>query len=107
LLDSDRLSIIALESTAMRQIRDDAGNDWVVYEVSPMNNHWTAIGSLPEGYRGGWLCFESASEKRRLSPAPSGWEDLSLDALNGLLGTAVQVRRSPKPTIQAPPPPRL
>jgi hypothetical protein len=87
----------------MRQIRDAAGIEWVVYEVNPTTNQWTAIASLPEGYRGGWLCFESATEKRRLTPPPSGWEDLSLEALNGLLGSAVQARRSAKPVVQTPP----
>jgi hypothetical protein len=88
----------------MRQIRDAAGVEWVVFEVNPRTNQWKAIQSLPEGYRGGWLCFESASEKRRLTPPPSGWEELSLEALSGLLGNAVQVRRPAKPAVQVPPP---
>lgn len=87
----------------MRQIRDAAGVEWMVYEVNPTTNQWAALHSLPEGYRGGWLCFESATEKRRLTPPPSGWEDLPLDALNVLLGNAVQVRRSMKPSIHTPP----
>lgn len=88
----------------MRQIRDAAGIEWMVYEVKPITNQWAALASLPEGYRSGWLCFESATEKRRLTSPPTGWEDFSLEALNNLLGTAVQVRRSAKPTIQARPP---
>jgi hypothetical protein len=87
----------------MRQIRDAAGVEWVVYEVNPSTSQWPALQSLPEGYRGGWLCFESATEKRRLTSPPSGWEDLPLAALHGLLGNAVQVRRSVKRAIQAPP----
>ena len=31
--------------------------------------------TLTEGYGGGWLTFESLSEKRRLLPIPTGWED--------------------------------
>ena len=89
----------------MRQIRDAAGVEWVVYEVNPMVNQWARLHSLPEGYQSGWLCFESATEKRRLTPLPSGWESLPLDALNGLLGTAVEVRRSAKPSVQARPGP--
>lgn len=35
-----------------------------------------------------WLCFESRTERRRLSPAPDGWFDLPEDELEDLLGTA-------------------
>lgn len=78
----------------MRQIRDDAGVEWMVYEVNPAAGAWRSIDSLPEGYRNGWLCFESSSEKRRLTPLPAGWEDLPIEQLSSLLGTAVLVRRA-------------
>jgi hypothetical protein len=87
----------------MRQIRDAAGTEWMVYQVNPTTNRWNALESLPEGYRAGWLCFESASEKRRLISPPSDWEDLPTEALNRLLGDAVQVRRSATPIVQQPP----
>ncbi|HZI41757.1 MAG TPA: hypothetical protein VFD67_08635 [Gemmatimonadaceae bacterium] len=77
----------------MRQIRDAAGIEWMVYEVNPVSSEWRSIESLPEGFRSGWLCFESSTEKRRLTPLPSGWENLPLDQLSGLLVTAAQVRR--------------
>ena len=77
----------------MRQIRDDAGIEWMVYAVNPVVSEWRAVGSLPEGYRNGWLCFESPTEKRRLTPLPTGWEDLPIEQLSTLLGSAVQVRR--------------
>ena len=80
----------------MRQIRDAAGIEWMVYEVNPTAGEWRSIESLPEGYRSGWLCFESSSEKRRLTPLPSEWQELPLDQLNGLLGSAVPVRRQAK-----------
>ena len=80
----------------MRQIRDAAGNEWMVYEVNPVSSEWRSIESLPEGYRGGWLCFESTTEKRRLTPLPPGWQDLTLDQLGGLLLSAVLVRRPVK-----------
>ena len=89
----------------MRQIRDAAGIEWMVYEVHPGTNQWASIQSLPEGYRSGWLCFESATEKRRLTPPPLGWEDLPSEKLSRLLGDAVLVRRSPKPSFQEPPAP--
>lgn len=78
----------------MRQIRDAAGVEWMVYEVNPVVGEWRSIASLPEGYRSGWLCFESPTEKRRLTPLPSGWQELPLDQLGGLLVSAEQVRRA-------------
>lgn len=32
---------------------------------------------LTTGLEHGWLCFESASEKRRLAPVPADWETCS------------------------------
>lgn len=37
-----------------------------------------------------WLCFESATERRRLSPIPEGWEHASDEALETLLSLAVK-----------------
>ena len=78
----------------MRQIRDDAGIEWMVYEVNPAAGVWRSIESLPEGYRNGWLCFESPTEKRRLTPLPQGWQDLPIDQLAILLGSASLVPRA-------------
>lgn len=36
----------------------------------------------------GWLCFESANEKRRLAPPPSGWDALTDDELAELWALA-------------------
>jgi len=80
----------------MRQLRDEAGVEWTVYAVSPGASEWRSLDGLPENYRSGWLCFESATEKRRLTPLPLGWEALPLEQLTGLLGNAVQVQRSVK-----------
>ena len=78
----------------MRQIRDAAGVEWTVYEVNPVATPFRAIGSLPEGYKNGWLCFECPNEKRRLTPLPPGWDELPLEQLGALLLTAVLVKRS-------------
>jgi len=81
----------------MRQLRDEAGVEWMVYAVNPVGaNEWRSIESLPQSYRSGWLCFESATEKRRLTPLPPEWENLPLEQLAGLLGTAILVQRSVK-----------
>jgi hypothetical protein len=46
---------------------------------------------IPEALRGGWLCFESSSAKRRLAPVPLGWDDLDDEALRSLLVEASPV----------------
>ena len=80
----------------MRQLRDEAGVDWVVYAVDPAASERRSAECLPESYRAGWLCFESATEKRRLTPLPPGWESLPVEKLTGLLSDAVLVQRAPK-----------
>ena len=44
-------------------------------------------------YSGGWLCFESEGEKRRLAPVPPGWEEAGPDRLSMLLQAAKRVMR--------------
>ena len=39
---------------------------------------------------GGWLCFESATEKRRLPPIPRNWESASEERLNLLCRVATE-----------------
>jgi len=50
--------------------------------------------TLSEGYGRGWLTFESLSEKRRLIPIPSHWEDLSQAELRSLCEKAKRVART-------------
>lgn len=40
---------------------------------------------------GGWLCFESDGDKRRLPGPPAGWEGLHDDELVEMLGRATPV----------------
>jgi hypothetical protein len=49
--------------------------------------------TLSEGYGAGWLTFESLSEKRRLIPIPSSWEDLSQAELRALCEKAKKIAR--------------
>ena len=37
--------------------------------------------SLTPGLEGGWLCFDSPVEKRRLFPIPEGWDRFADDEL--------------------------
>ena len=48
---------------------------------------------LPEEFGDGWLCFESAVSKRRLTPVPAGWRTMSDRELASLLGQALTVNR--------------
>ena len=41
---------------------------------------------------GGWLTFESTSEKRRLAPIPEGWDALEDETLVQLCDSAAFVR---------------
>jgi len=48
---------------------------------------------LTPGLESGWLCFESGSEKRRLSPIPPGWEQAPDEELESLFHNARTVAR--------------
>ncbi|HSQ31194.1 MAG TPA: hypothetical protein VLN49_15145 [Gemmatimonadaceae bacterium] len=61
----------------MRTITDSGGIEWTVFEVRRPpedRSRWTY---LPEEYGDGWLCFESVVGKRRLTPIPARWRDMS------------------------------
>lgn len=50
--------------------------------------------TLPGGYGGGWLTFESLQEKRRLIPIPNRWEELDQPELRALCEKARCVAKS-------------
>ena len=43
---------------------------------------------LANGFSGGWLIFESGTERRRLSPIPPDWEHVPDDQLSALCSRA-------------------
>jgi hypothetical protein len=49
--------------------------------------------TLSEGHGAGWLTFESLNEKRRLTPIPSRWEDLTQAELRLLCEKAKRVAK--------------
>jgi hypothetical protein len=82
---------------AVRDFVDADGVSWRVWPVTPAAiRPRTAIEDYLGEYGEGWLCFESASERRRLADYPPGWETLSEEALRSLLKAAavVATRRS-------------
>lgn len=72
---------------------DSAGTEWTIFEVKKTvaGDQWTY---LPEQFGNGWLCFESTIAKRRLTPVPAAWGDMSDAELLGLLKTAQPVVRA-------------
>ena len=82
----------------LRGFKDRTGGEWRVWEVvpskagidtSPRTQSRTSLSSTP--YANGWLCFESATEKRRLAPIPDGWEMRPPAAIAELLQQATPV----------------
>lgn len=57
---------------AHRKFVDHRGVMWDAFAVLPAADP-RGLARLPEQYQHGWLCFESASEKRRLGPIPDDW----------------------------------
>jgi hypothetical protein len=86
---------------AVRDFTDANGVSWKVWPVTPESlQPKTAAEDYLGEYGEGWLCFESASERRRLAEFPADWSELSDEALCGLLGSASLVpkrKTSPRP----------
>jgi hypothetical protein len=92
---------------AHRQYRDEQDVMWQVWDIHPIEvarqlrahadaDHSPARMAVSGELVGGWLCFESAREKRRLWPIPAGWEELSDAELTALCASAVNApERSP------------
>jgi hypothetical protein len=83
---------------AFRTFASPDGAVWRAWSVAPDRPEtWNdrAATFLPSGMVAGWLCFESDAEKRRLTPVPAGWSDLSDAEIWALCGTAEPVVRRP------------
>jgi hypothetical protein len=63
----------------------------------------TAGGVVAADFKDGWLTFENASERRRLAPAPAGWEAMSLTELERLCAIASQAPRTLFPLVDVDP----
>ena len=79
---------------------DSTGTEWDVFEVHPSQGR--TVSRVPEAFREGWLCFQSADERRRLAPIPVGWEQWDVDTLTAaLLATHGMPRRTPHRSFDA------
>jgi hypothetical protein len=72
---------------AYRNFTDEHGQRWEVFDAA----FPAAQARLAKHYPA-WLCFDSATEKRRLSPIPDGWEHASTEQLQNLLALAEPVK---------------
>jgi hypothetical protein len=70
------------------------GVEWTVWNVVPSLDSRVHV-PFQEGNANGWLCLQSASEKRRIVPAPQGWEDWSDEELLRRLEGAMVVQAAP------------
>ena len=75
----------------MRELKDEDGETWLVYEVQRATSASDMV--VPEELREGWLCFESHTHKKRVVPIPPTWMDVSDE---GLLQFARGIPASPK-----------
>jgi hypothetical protein len=69
----------------LRAFRDQEGKEWRVWDCTTRNT---------PGLLGGWLCFESATEKRRLLPIPPDWQTAPEERLRLLCRVATPVRKA-------------
>ena len=81
---------------------DTRGMEWEVWEVgvraAPADLHPSLAprqggGRAPER----WLCFASATERRRLAAYPERWHTMSPSELDGLCRAATPARPTPAP----------
>lgn len=65
---------------ATRTLSAPDGSTWEVWDVLPglqVEPRERRSPLLPDEMAGGWLCFDSPGEKRRLYPIPREWDRLS------------------------------
>lgn len=106
-----------------RRFEDNDDISWEVWEVHPavverrLNADRRSVGRdtpdrrgeveirfpIPRELEGGWLAFQSPSEKRRLAPIPSHWMALSDDELAALCRRARPYRITPSDGLRRPP----
>jgi hypothetical protein len=79
----------ANRGVAIRVFTDSQGVEWRVWSTVPSN-----AGSVAPDLRDGWLSFDSGSQRRRIGPIPTGWENISVERLELLCRVAVPTRTS-------------
>lgn len=84
---------------AVRDVVDENGMKWKVWSVATATFHpKTAAEDFLGDYADGWLCFEAATQRRRLAMFPKDWGELPDAGILALLKKAeIVVRRSTPP----------
>ena len=79
-----------------RAFMDVRGIWWDVFAVYPESRE-SRYSQLKGTFQQGWLCFDSGTEKRRLSPIPENWRALSDAELEQLRERAEAASRRRRP----------
>ena len=66
----------------------------MVFEVKRPAGSGERASYLPEEFGDGWLCFESSTSKRRLTPIPPRWREYGDEELERMLSRARPVVRT-------------
>jgi hypothetical protein len=82
--------------TTHRAFTDVRGIWWDVFDVYPESRH-AGRSQLRGTFQQGWLCFDSGTEKRRLSPIPEDWRTVSDKELEQLAERAEVASRRARP----------
>ena len=90
LSQTNRSSVVHHASGALG-FADSSGTHWTVSEIARLEFSEKLMTLLPHPERrAGWLLFESnKGERRRYSPIPENWRELTTAALEGCLDAAV------------------
>ena len=75
---------------ALRELRDESGVIWTIYDVHPSTARHGTL-QIREELASGWLCFQSDAAKRRLVGIPDQWEQMDDSALMSLMTAAALV----------------
>ena len=91
----------------LREYQDKSGVTWRVWDVYPTargsaastqtltTNQSDSLAAYPtRSFKKGWLCFECATEKRRLAPIPVDWEICDCARLEELCRKAGHIKRT-------------
>ena len=82
------------ERVPLREIIDEEGEHWQVFDVYPTDGAQTGV--LRESFLNGWLCFQSIKGRRRVVPIPEGWAEISDQKLRLMLSVAPPTSEVPK-----------